>query len=212
MISKNLSGLILAAVLFSYNPLCLADDVAEYRQLQDRWAEANYQMQGKEQLQAFEQLSRQADDLKTRFPDSAGVWIWSGIVKSTFAGAKGGLGALSIAKESRRDLEKALALDSQALDGSAYTSLGTLYYSVPGWPVGFGDEDKAEALLSQALKLAPENIDANYFYAEFKRKQKDFATAREYYLKAQAAPARAGREVADAGRQTEISTALAALK
>ena len=35
--------------------------------------------------------------------------------------------------------------------GSAYTSLGTLYFKVPGWPVGFGDEEKAEELLRKAL-------------------------------------------------------------
>ena len=102
-------------------------------------------------------------------------------------------------------------IDPNAMSGSAYTSLGTLYYSVPGWPVGFGDSDKAEELLSKALTLAPQDIDANYFYAEFMRDQKDFEKARTYYLKAQSAPARPGRSLADQGRQEDIRKALAAL-
>ncbi len=50
---------------------------------------------------------------------------------STYAGAKGGLGALSLAKKSRAVLESALMIDDQALQGSAYTSLGALYAKVP---------------------------------------------------------------------------------
>ena len=71
---------------------------------------------------------------------------------STWAGAKGGLGALSLAKRARQPLEAALKLDPAALDGSAYTSLGTLYSKVPGFPAGFGDDDKAEQLLKSALQ------------------------------------------------------------
>jgi len=180
--------------------------------LQTRWAEVNYQLQGDAQKEAFEELVDVADNLTAQYPQSSGVWVWSGIVKSTYAGVRGGLGALGLAKASRRDLETAMKLDPAALDGSAYTSLGTLYYSVPGWPVGFGDEDKAEELLSKALEISPNGIDANYFYAQFKEEQKDYKAAREYYLAAQAADPRPGREVADAGRQAEISAALAGLK
>ena len=72
--------------------------------------------------------------------------------------------------------------------------------------------DKAEELLSKALEISPNGIDANYFYAQFKEEQKDYKAAREYYLAAQAADPRPGREVADAGRQAEISAALAGLK
>ena len=54
-----------------------------------------------------------------------------------------------------------------ALDGSAYTSLGTLYYKVPGFPIGFGDHKKARQLLEAALKVNPDGIDSNYFYGEY---------------------------------------------
>jgi len=188
-----------------------AESNNEISALQDRWAEVNYLLSGDEQVDAFTSLTEQANQITARYPESAEAWIWSGIIKSTYAGAKGGLGALSLAKESRRDLEKAMEIDADAMNGSAYTSLGTLYYSVPGWPVGFGDNGKAEELLTQALKIAPHDIDANYFFAEFMRDQKDIETAKTYYLKAQSAPARPGRSLADQGRQEDIKKALEAL-
>ncbi|MDA1382172.1 hypothetical protein PCI56_27515 [Plesiomonas shigelloides subsp. oncorhynchi] len=52
-------------------------------------------------------------------------------------------------KEAKASLEKALKQNPNALDGSAYTSLGSLYYKVPGWPVGFGDDEQAERLLKK---------------------------------------------------------------
>lgn len=188
-----------------------ADVGSEVRHLQERWAEINYQLQGKARLTAFEQLAAEAEILTTAQPEAAEAWIWSGIIKSTFAGAKGGLGALSLAKASKADLERALQLDAQALQGSAYTSLGALYYSVPGWPVGFGDDAQAEQLLQQALALNPDGIDSNYFYGSFLISEKRYAEARQYLQQAQQAVPRPGRALADAGRQEEIRQALAAI-
>ena len=146
------------------------------------------------------------------YPNSAESWIWSGIIKSTYAGAKGGLGALSLAKESKADLEKAMSLNDHALEGSAYTSLGTLYYSVPGWPVGFGDDDKAEELLQKALALNPNGIDSNYFYGSYLINEKRYDEARQFLHKAQMAPPRPDRQLADEGRQQEILDALAGIE
>lgn len=211
MIKKPILFSIVAIVLAA-GQSALAEMSPEVRQLQQQWAEINYQLQGKAQEEAFEVLVDEADAVVAAQPDSAEALIWSGIIKSTYAGVHGGLGALSLAKASRRDLEKALELDPQALQGSAYTSLGALYYSVPGWPVGFGSDKKARELLEEALDIAPDSIDANYFYAEFLHKQKENDKAREYYLKAQHAAPRPGREIADAGRQSDIRKALASIE
>jgi tetratricopeptide (TPR) repeat protein len=185
-----------------------ADPEAAVARLQQRWAEVNYQLEGKTQLTAFEELIGEADRATAENPDSAAVHIWSGIIRSSFAGAKGGLGAMKLAKASKVDLERALELDPAALQGSAYTSLGTLYFKVPGWPVGFGDEKKAEELLRKALTLNPDGIDPNYFYGDFLLDQKRYDEAEQALLKAQQAPPRPNRPIADAGRQEEIEVAL----
>ena len=186
-----------------------ADVASDVQHLQQRWAEINYQLDGKTQLTAFEQLVEEAEAMQSASPESAEILIWSGIIKSTFAGARGGLGALALAKASKADLEAAMDIDANALQGSAYTSLGALYYSVPGWPVGFGNDDKAEELLQQALAMNPEGIDPNYFYGDFLISEKRYNEARTYLNKALQAPARPGRAIADAGRRMEIQQKLA---
>lgn len=178
------------------------------QQLQGRWAEINYQVPEKQREAAFAALAAEAETAVRNDP-AAELLIWRGIILSTYAGAKGGLGALDLVKQSRASLEQALAKNDKALDGSAYTSLGALYYQVPGWPVGFGDDEKAEAMLKQALALNPQGIDPNYFYGDFLYRQERYAEARAALLKARTAAPRPGRELADQGRQAEIAALLA---
>ncbi|MFZ3024518.1 tetratricopeptide repeat protein [Pseudomonas sp.] len=177
--------------------------------LQGRWAEINYQVPAAQREAEFAKLAAEADTLVRSNPQDAEFYIWRGIILSTYAGAKGGLGALDLVKQSKASLEQAVALDPKALEGSAYTSMGALYYQVPGWPIGFGDDEQAEKLLKQALQLNPNGIDPNYFYGDFLFRQKRYSEAKLALEKAQTATARPGREVADRGRQAEITALLA---
>jgi len=178
-------------------------------QLQSTWAEVNYQLKGDEQIDGFMELIAEANSAVAEYPEAAPVYIWRGIIQSTYAGAKGGLGALKLAKAAKADLEQALALDPSAMNGSAYTSLGTLYQSVPGWPIGFGSDKKAEQLLLKALTLNPTGIDSNYFYARYLQAKGRDQQAKMFFIKAQNAAPRSDRPLADAGRQKEIAEALA---
>ncbi len=199
---------LLVMVLLSNFALAANDSEIIVNQLQKRWAEVNYQLRGKPQRVAFKQLLGDVDVALEQHAGDAPVLIWCGIIKSSYAGVKGGLGALKYARASKADLEKAIELDAEALNGSAYTSLGTLYFKVPGWPLGFGDNKKAEALLTRALEINPDGIDPNYFYAEYLRQAGEYTKAEKYLLKAQLAQARPDRPVADQGRQKEIMLAL----
>lgn len=191
---------------------CSADTLNEVLDLQHQWATVNYETSDDAQLKSFEQLLMTADDVVGTYPKQAEPLIWRGIIKSSYAGAKGGLGALSLAKSAKKDFEQALAIDDQALMGSAYTSLGTLYFKVPGWPLGFGDDEQAETLLKKALALNPNGIDSNYFYGLFLLEENNLALAEQFLLKAQNAPKRPERPVADKGRLKEIQTALQQLE
>ncbi len=177
--------------------------------LQKAWAVANYQVSGDAQAERFEKLAMASDEAVAAQPRDPELLIWQGIIKSTYAGKAGGLGALKLVKAARDSLEQALEIDPAALDGSAYTSLGALYYQVPGWPIAFGNEKKARALLEKALSMNPDGIDSNYFYGDFLYQQHEYAEARAALQRALSAKARPGREVADAGRREEIRALLA---
>ena len=139
----------------------------------------------------------------------AAAAIWQGIVEASYAGAKGGLGALGLAKSAKKSFEDALAIDPKALDGSAYTSLGSLYYQVPGWPIGFGDDKLALEFLNKGLAQNPNGIDPNYFYADYLFRKGDLDGAEKAAKKALAAPPREARPLADEGRRKEVNELLA---
>lgn len=196
---------LLVGLLASFSLNTLAADIAP---LQQRWAEIQYQLPENQKSDAFEALAAEAEQALAQEPNNAPLLIWRGIILSSWAGAEGGLGALGKVKEAKSLFEHALRVDPQALQGSAYTSLGALYYQVPGWPIGFGDDEQAEALLQQALVLNPDGIDSNYFWADYLIDQKRYAEARAALLKAQAAAPRPDRPLADQGRQAEIRARL----
>jgi tetratricopeptide (TPR) repeat protein len=181
------------------------DDI---RVLQRQWEEIKYRKPAAEQPAAYEALAKEAAQVRSRYAERAEPEIWYGIIVASHAGAKGGFGALSLAKQAKQALEHALALDAKALEGSAYTSLGSLYYQVPGWPIGFGDDKKARELLQQALALNPDGIDPNFFLGDYLYRKGDYAGARQALERALKAAPRPERPLADEGRRLEIETLL----
>lgn len=176
---------------------------------QQRWAEIQYDLGDDDaRAKAFSRLAEQLEAERTGSPKDPDLMIWQGITLSSEAGARGGLGALKLVKQARSLFEQAIDQDPEALQGSAMTSLATLYHQVPGWPIGFGDDDKASQLFKLALKINPDGIDSNYFYAVYLADKGDKLKARERLMQALKAPARPGRERADAGRRNEVQALL----
>ena len=199
--------MVASAALFAFAGIAGADPAfdSELLAIQHAWDVASYETPRDAQESAFAQLASRAETFAQANPTRAEALVWEGIVESSYAGAKGGLGALGLAKKARSSLEAAMKIDPAVLDGSAYTSLGTLYFKVPGFPLGFGDRDKAKDLLRKALTYNPNGIDPNYFYGEYLYEQGHYADAMQYLDRAAHAPARPGREVADEGRRQEVS-------
>ncbi|HEU5136427.1 MAG TPA: hypothetical protein VFU13_14855 [Steroidobacteraceae bacterium] len=188
----------------------LTTDLAD---IQESWDQANYQSANAEEKQRqLEALSARSEALVRKYPRRAEPLVWEGIVLSTYAGAKGGIGALSLAKKSRDRLIEATRIDPAALRGSAYTSLGALYYKVPGWPLGFGDKDKATEFLNKALAFNPDGMDPNYFFGELLYEKGEYSLSLQHLQKALAAPPRTDRPIADAGRRAEIDKLVAKVR
>ena len=177
--------------------------------LQSEWAKIKYQITDEKlQISAIEKLEEQAARTSAKYADFAEPKIWQGIILSTDAGIVKGLSALGKVKEAKKLFEASLEQNPTALNASAHTSLGSLYYQVPGWPIAFGSDDKAEQHLKAALEVNPNGIDANFFYADFLMENKHYDEAKSYFEKSLEAEARPNRPVADTGRREEIKTAL----
>jgi len=187
-------------------------ELPEVKEIQYEWARlyyldeflnANYR-----ELQA---LARKANRVSQENPDSAEALVWDAIVLSTLAEKKGGIGALSLVKEAKLKLEQAEAIDPDVLGGSVYASLGSLYSKVPGWPIGFGSDKKAERYFKKALGLNPQGLDINYFFAEYLADNGQDQLALEYIDRALQAPPMTERPLADRGRRQQAQKLRASL-
>lgn len=202
-----LTELLLAAALCASALTASADNNAVTQQLltiEHQWAHINYQLPDKAKEAAFTKLEAQAEALAKRYPRRAEPKVWEAIVISTHAGVHGGFGALSMVRRARDLLLAARKIDPATLHGAIYTSLGSLYYQVPGWPLGFGDDDKAEMYFKKALALNPDGIDPNYFYGDYLHRQGRDQQALAVLKKALRAPPRPQRPLADRGRRRDV--------
>ena len=176
----------------------------EVREIQSEWAKLYYMDEFlNKNFRELETLSQQADKLAEQHPQNAEVLVWDAIVLSTLAEKKGGLGALGLVKQARHQLEQAEAIDPEVLGGSVYASLGSLYSKVPGWPIGFGDDEKAEEYFKKALAINPQGLDINYFFAEYLVDQGEEMLALEHLELALQAEPMVDRPVADQGRRQQ---------
>ncbi len=208
-IVKTTASILLGVLLSAAVHAATSEEIV--RPIQDQWAEIKYRTPEKQQAEQYEALVQKSRQIVESHPGVAEALIWEGIVISSEAGARGGLGALSLAKEAKLRFEEALKINDKALAGSAYTSLATLLAKVPGWPIGFGDKARAEDYFKKSLAINPDGIDPNFFYGEYLSERDRFQEARQYLEKALKAAPRPGRELADNGRRQEIKALLARL-
>ncbi|HVO02124.1 MAG TPA: tetratricopeptide repeat protein [Candidatus Cybelea sp.] len=207
---KTATVLTIALLLSAGQAQAAANDMqSAIIDLGHAWAKVYYQTPESQQEAAYPPVVAQADAIAKQYPTAAEPLIWEAIILSSYAKAKGGMGALDLATRARDAALAAAKIDDKALNAGAYTSLGVLYYKVPGWPFGFGSDNKAKEYLDKAVAIAPTDVDVNYFYGDFMIEQGDKKRARIFLEKALQAPARPDRADADAGRKLEIQADLA---
>lgn len=210
---RHLLALAMASALaFGALPARAAENPvmdSDIRHLEHEWARIVYQVKDSDaQLSQIEALNKEAATVVQRYPDRAEPLIWNGIIASEEAAIASIFTALGYAKDARALFEKAEKIDPKALSGAVPMSLGTLYYRVPGFPVGFGDNDKARRYLEQALVQNPDGLDSNYFYGDFLLQQGEYGKAKHVLSHGLEAAVTADRPVWDAGRRAEIRALL----
>jgi tetratricopeptide (TPR) repeat protein len=188
---------------------CVADTLmTSVQHIESEWASIYYQTPKTKQGDAYLRLLEKTAALTKQFPNDAEPLFWQAVVKATYADHQDAMDALEAIKEARELLLKAIQINPKTMDGSAYVTLGTLYYMAPKWPIAFGDNNEAKIMLETALKINPEGIDANYFFGDFLVSTDRPAEAIKYFEKAAKAPARKEQSFADNQLKAEAKTAL----
>lgn len=184
---------------------------SEIDSLKTEWESATTELRGGERRDALSRLADEAEALAERHADQAEVLVWQGIILASYARERSGLGALGSARGARDALERAVELDPQGGNGSAYVTLGALYDRAPGRPLGFGNSNTAEQMFQRALEIRPDGIDVNFYYAAFLHEEGRSEEAREHAQRAVEGEARADREASDEALRLEARTLLSRL-
>ena len=184
---------------------------SEVESLKSEWESATTELRGGERRDALSRLADQAEALAGRHANQAEVLVWQGIILASYARERSGLGALGSARSARDALERAVELDPQGGNGSAYVTLGALYDRAPGRPLGFGNSNTAEQMFQRALEIRPDGIDVNFYYAAFLHEEGRLDEAREHAQRAVEGEARPDREASDEALRVEARTLLSRL-
>jgi tetratricopeptide (TPR) repeat protein len=183
--------------------LAKADALNVYKQLADIKYGAGSDDQKKADLGTLEQ---RLEAMLAKAPQDVDTKIVLATVQSTHASLIGGLSALPKIKSAKKLFEAAIKQNEKAMDGQAHAILGALYYGVPGWPIAFGDNDKAERHIKKALKINPDGIDANFFWADYlleRSKYDEAEAAFKHVLSLKPRSENAAFKAADTGRLEE---------
>lgn len=173
-----------------------------------RWAHIHYNVAKEQQDAAYQQLLVELKVFQAQYPNQAELIIQQAIIVASNAENIDALSALQAVNEARDLLLQAIELDPNASAGAAYVTLGSLYYRVPGWPIAFGDDDKARVMLQKALTVNPDTIDANYFYGDFLVTQGKQQEAVTYFKRALAIPVRETQVFADTQLHAQAEIAI----
>lgn len=181
------------------------------------WEHIKFQVTDKDlQEQQMAALADRAAAVVQKYPNRPEPSIWLGILISEQASMasenSSPFKALGLAKKARDILEKEEKIDPFVLDAGAPTSLGVLYYRVPGFPFGFGDKARARQLLQEAVRNAPNGLDANYFYGDFLMNQNEYPEAVRTFEHALALPLHPERPLWDKSRRLVMQQDLAKMQ
>lgn len=176
--------------------------------LQTRWDKITFQMPEDERADAYSTLAEDAFAGTTAQANCTEAWVWQGIAEASYADAGNIFVALGAVRRAHAALTESVHQDDRVMAGAAHTALAVIHHRSYPWPLGLGDDELAAEHFKLALALAPTDIDANYFYADYLIGKNRYTEARAALEKALAAPPRYGRDIADAGRREQIQALL----
>src|SRR3990167_1602555 len=124
--------------------------------LRTDWAIAKYRTPKNQQLPEFEKLIKRAEAMNASHPRDAEIMLWYATTLSSYAQLKGGMGVLGHVKKAKTLLEQTIQINPRVENGLAQGVLGAMYARVPGWPIAFGDKNKARQHLQAAIQIDPQ--------------------------------------------------------
>lgn len=158
--------------------------IAELSRLE--FMQAQLELDKNRRVQLFENCIAIAEQALARNADDVVGLFWKAAAMGKMAGDSGILNALRMLRPMEKILLKVVALDEKYGNAGGHRALGRMYHQLPGFPIGFGSNQKALMHLKRAHELFPRDIITRAFYAEIlydegrkeeARKHADFVVA-----------------------------------
>jgi len=184
----------------------------EVQQIQDEWAEVFYKLPSRQQVAPFKALLERTQALRERYPDRAEPLVMEAIILCTLAASDWGFDSLSRLQDARELLIQSIDRNPRAMEGTAFITLGNLYFRLPGWPISYGDDELALHYLESAAKMFPDAIDVNFFLGDYWLHEGEYEKALSYLQKADQAPVRPGQRLSDEKLKEELQASLEAAR
>lgn len=145
--------------------------------------------QSPEEQRAVAQLGyKWAQELYARNPNDTSAIYFMSLNLLLYSQSKGVLDTLFSLQKVKQLAERAHATDPRFLYSSPGIALGALYLFAPGFPVAFGDVDKAEAYLLEAVKNEPRQTTALVILGAVYAKKGDTKKALETFERVRKVP------------------------
>lgn len=199
---------IVVILLLISNILSANSIMPEINNIESQWARIYYDQNTSQKRAGYPMLLKKIQELSKRNPEAIEPMIWEALVIATNAEFESPFTALDSINTAKTILERTIQQNPNSLDGAAFVILGTLYYLTPGWPISFGDHDRAELLLKKGLEINPKSIDSNYFYADYLLTKNKIIEAQRYFRFAINNPSRPEQLYADEQLKKEAVIAL----
>ena len=190
---------------------------SELLRLAHDWEHVKLQVSDRDdQERQMASLAQRAGQIAKQYENVPDPIVWIGIITSEQASMANENGsptkALELAKRARDILEEVEKTNPETMDAGAPTTLGVLYDRVPGFPIGFGDKARARYYLQEAIRSAPNGLDANFFYGDFLYKHGEQSEAVRILERALTLPELSNRPIWDKSLRAAIQHILSEIQ
>ena len=190
---------------------------SELLRLAHDWEHVKLQVSDRDdQERQMASLAQRAGQIGKQYENIPDPIVWIGIITSEQASIANDNGspikALELAKRARDILEEVEKTNPETMDAGAPTTLGVLYDRVPGFPIGFGDKARARYYLQEAIRSAPNGLDANFFYGDFLYKHGEQSEAVRILERALTLPELSNRPIWDKSLRAAIQHILSEIQ
>ncbi|MDR4517677.1 MAG: TRAP transporter TatT component family protein [Nitrosomonas sp.] len=131
-----------------------------------KFANAEVETEKSTRIELYKECIVTADMALAINKDEVRALYWKAVAMGKSSEESGIVNALRMTRPMEQLFLRVIELDEHYDNAGAHKALGRMYYKLPGFPISFGNKEKALFHLKRAHTLFPNDIITRAFYAE----------------------------------------------